>query len=56
MCRHSSTKSDLPPLPTVVLENSSPMFLKVIHWSPQGGICNLKGGKIVKEGIGEECE
>ena len=35
---------------------SKPVFLKVSHLAPQEGICNLKGGKIVKEGIGEECE
>ena len=31
-------------------------FSKVSHLAPQGGICKLKGGKIVKGGIGEECE
>ena len=31
-------------------------FSKVSHLAPQRGICKLKGGKIVKGGIVEECE
>ena len=31
-------------------------FSKVSQLAPQGGICKLKGGKIVKGRIGEECE
>ena len=31
-------------------------FLKVSHLAPQGGICNLKGRKILKGVIAEDCE
>ena len=35
---------------------SKPVFLKVSHLAAKGGIHNLKGGKFVKGGIGEEFE
>ena len=37
-------------LPTV-LDYLNQCFSKVSHLAPQGGICKLKGGKIVKGGM-----